>query len=216
MTSLKLQKSGKKTITSADWYLDPEELSEKFNSKTKAIIINTPNNPVGKVSTHLSHHLLAFQPAPPLRRHSIITFSWLGEKGPPRYYRPAQLMWQTDGLLLRFFLQVFTRDELQMIAELCIKHDTLCFSDEVYEWLVYKGQQHVKIGGYPVWAFVMLHTLSNSGNADSARTLLFFFYRFCHILLFAKYFCILSAILFIYKSKCSAGLVIMCSYFEFL
>lgn len=46
-------------------------------------------------------------------------------------------------------LQVFTMDELQMIADLCIKHDTLCFSDEVYEWLIYKGHQHVKIGTLP-------------------------------------------------------------------
>ncbi|KAK5869303.1 hypothetical protein PBY51_024031 [Eleginops maclovinus] len=36
-------KSGKKTGTSAYWFLDPKELSSKFNSKTKAIIINTPN-----------------------------------------------------------------------------------------------------------------------------------------------------------------------------
>lgn len=40
----------KASITSADWVLDPDELASKFNSKTKAIIINTPNNPVGKVS----------------------------------------------------------------------------------------------------------------------------------------------------------------------
>ena len=33
-----------------------------------------------------------------------------------------------------------------MISDLCIKHDALCFSDEVYEWLTYKGHQHVKIG----------------------------------------------------------------------
>ncbi|XP_030583255.1 kynurenine--oxoglutarate transaminase 3 [Archocentrus centrarchus] len=85
-------KSGKKTITSADWFLDPDELAGKFNSKTKAIIINTPNNPIGKV---------------------------------------------------------FTKDELQMIADLCIKHDTLCFSDEVYEWLIYRGRQHVKIATLP-------------------------------------------------------------------
>ncbi|XP_029002710.1 kynurenine--oxoglutarate transaminase 3-like isoform X2 [Betta splendens] len=84
--------SGKNTVTSADWILDPDELSSKFNSKTKAIIINTPNNPIGKV---------------------------------------------------------FTRDELQMIADLCIKHDTLCFSDEVYEWLTYKGHQHIKIATLP-------------------------------------------------------------------
>lgn len=42
--------------------------------------------------------------------------------------------------------QVFTREELQVIADLCIKHDTLCISDEVYEWLVYKGKKHIKIG----------------------------------------------------------------------
>uniref|UniRef100_A0A671KDJ5 Kynurenine--oxoglutarate transaminase 3 n=1 Tax=Sinocyclocheilus anshuiensis TaxID=1608454 RepID=A0A671KDJ5_9TELE len=36
------------SISSADWVLDQEELASKFNSKTKAIIINTPNNPIGK------------------------------------------------------------------------------------------------------------------------------------------------------------------------
>lgn len=35
--------------TSADWVLDFEELESKFSSKTKFIIINTPNNPLGKV-----------------------------------------------------------------------------------------------------------------------------------------------------------------------
>ncbi|TKS74114.1 Kynurenine--oxoglutarate transaminase 3 [Collichthys lucidus] len=102
-------KSGKKTITSADWYLDPDELSSKFNSKTKAIIINTPNNPIGKV---------------------------------------------------------FTRDELQMIADLCIKHDTLCFSDEVYEWLIYRGHQHIKIATLPgMWDRTI--TISSAGKTFS-------------------------------------------------
>ena len=32
-----------------DWHFDPEELETAFNSKTRAIIINTPNNPTGKV-----------------------------------------------------------------------------------------------------------------------------------------------------------------------
>ncbi|MBV8206210.1 MAG: aminotransferase class I/II-fold pyridoxal phosphate-dependent enzyme [Acidobacteria bacterium] len=32
-----------------DWALDPGELRAAFNSKTKAIIVNTPNNPTGKV-----------------------------------------------------------------------------------------------------------------------------------------------------------------------
>lgn len=33
----------------ADWTFDPDELAAAFNDKTKAIIINTPNNPTGKV-----------------------------------------------------------------------------------------------------------------------------------------------------------------------
>ncbi|KAM4738593.1 kynurenine--oxoglutarate transaminase 3-like isoform 2-T4 [Anableps anableps] len=102
-------KSGKKTVSSADWCLDPDELSAKFSSKTKAIIINTPNNPIGKV---------------------------------------------------------FTRDELQMIADLCIKHDTLCFSDEVYEWLVYKGHHHVKIATLPgMWDRTI--TIGSAGKTFS-------------------------------------------------
>uniref|UniRef100_A0AAX7V363 Kynurenine--oxoglutarate transaminase 3 n=1 Tax=Astatotilapia calliptera TaxID=8154 RepID=A0AAX7V363_ASTCA len=104
-----LRLSGKKTITSADWFLDPDELAGKFNSKTKAIIINTPNNPIGKV---------------------------------------------------------FTKDELQMIADLCIKHDTLCFSDEVYEWLVYRGHQHVKIATLPgMWDRTV--TIGSAGKTFS-------------------------------------------------
>src|SRR4249920_2632903 len=33
----------------AGWSFDPDELAAAFNEKTKAIIINTPNNPTGKV-----------------------------------------------------------------------------------------------------------------------------------------------------------------------
>eukprot|EP00088_Acartia_fossae_P047136 TRINITY_DN5107_c0_g1_i4.p1 TRINITY_DN5107_c0_g1~~TRINITY_DN5107_c0_g1_i4.p1 ORF type:complete len:461 (-),score=97.48 TRINITY_DN5107_c0_g1_i4:383-1765(-) len=36
-------------ISSGDWKLDPEELRQVFTSKTKAIIFNNPNNPLGKV-----------------------------------------------------------------------------------------------------------------------------------------------------------------------
>jgi aspartate/methionine/tyrosine aminotransferase len=32
-----------------DWSFDPAELEHSFNNRTKAIIINTPNNPTGKV-----------------------------------------------------------------------------------------------------------------------------------------------------------------------
>ncbi|MGA9772746.1 MAG: aminotransferase class I/II-fold pyridoxal phosphate-dependent enzyme [Blastocatellia bacterium] len=37
------------TLTAPDWTFDPDELAAAFNDNTKAIIINTPNNPTGKV-----------------------------------------------------------------------------------------------------------------------------------------------------------------------
>jgi len=37
------------TICSGDWKLDNDELKQVFNAKTKAIIFNNPNNPLGKV-----------------------------------------------------------------------------------------------------------------------------------------------------------------------
>lgn len=84
-------------VSSADWVLDDDELEGLFNSKTKAIILNTPNNPLGKV---------------------------------------------------------FDRAELTKIANLCKKHNVLCISDEVYEWMVYDGNEHVRICKfllYEVW-----------------------------------------------------------------
>jgi aminotransferase len=37
------------TLHTPDWKYDSDELAKAFNEKTKAIIINTPNNPTGKV-----------------------------------------------------------------------------------------------------------------------------------------------------------------------
>jgi aminotransferase len=37
------------TLRPPDWSFDPEELKSAFSGRTKAIIINTPNNPTGKV-----------------------------------------------------------------------------------------------------------------------------------------------------------------------
>jgi aspartate/methionine/tyrosine aminotransferase len=37
------------TLHSPDWHFDPKELEDVFNDRTRAIIINTPNNPTGKV-----------------------------------------------------------------------------------------------------------------------------------------------------------------------
>jgi len=34
-----------------DWSFDPDELAAAFNARTRAIVVNTPNNPTGKVFT---------------------------------------------------------------------------------------------------------------------------------------------------------------------
>ena len=39
------------TLRAPDWTFDPDELRRAFSSRTKAIILNTPNNPTGKVFT---------------------------------------------------------------------------------------------------------------------------------------------------------------------
>jgi aspartate/methionine/tyrosine aminotransferase len=69
------------TLYPPDWRFDPEELRSAFNEKTRAIIINTPHNPTGKV---------------------------------------------------------FTREELRIIADLCIEHDALALTDEIYEHIWYR------------------------------------------------------------------------------
>ena len=37
------------TLREPDWTFDPDELAAAFNTRTRAIIINTPNNPTGKI-----------------------------------------------------------------------------------------------------------------------------------------------------------------------
>ena len=70
-----------------DWRLDEEALKRAFTAKTKAVILNTPNNPTGKV---------------------------------------------------------FTRSELKLVADLCVDHDAVAVTDEIYEHIVYEGE-HVSI-----------------------------------------------------------------------
>lgn len=33
-----------------------------------------------------------------------------------------------------------------MIADLCKKHDVIAVMDEVYEWIVFKGNEHLRMG----------------------------------------------------------------------
>ncbi|EGO64611.1 pyridoxal phosphate-dependent aminotransferase [Acetonema longum] len=79
-------------LQAPDYHFDREELAELFNDKTKAIIVNTPNNPTGKV---------------------------------------------------------FSREELAFIADLCIKHDVLAITDEIYEHIIYDGVEHVPMWNIP-------------------------------------------------------------------
>jgi aspartate/methionine/tyrosine aminotransferase len=75
-----------------DWAFDPDELRRVFTSKTKAIILNSPNNPTGKV---------------------------------------------------------FTRAELEVIANLCQEFNTLVITDEIYEHILYDGAAHIPIATLP-------------------------------------------------------------------
>jgi aminotransferase len=80
------------TLHAPYWSFDREELRRAFTPRTKAIILNSPNNPTGKV---------------------------------------------------------FTRDELEFIAELCQEHDALALTDEIYEHIVYDGAKHTPIMALP-------------------------------------------------------------------
>lgn len=96
-------------LTSADWTFDKEELKKLFNEKTKGIVINTPNNPIGKV---------------------------------------------------------YTLDELQFIADLAKKWNTLVVSDEVYEWIVYEPNKHIRIATLP-GMFERTITIGSAGKTFS-------------------------------------------------
>jgi len=84
------------------WTLDPDRLAKAFTKRTKAIILNTPHNPTGRV---------------------------------------------------------FTRAEMTMIAELCIKHDVWVITDEIYEHIRYAGDHHVMA----TWPEMRKRTITISG-----------------------------------------------------
>jgi len=45
--------------------------------------------------------------------------------------------------------KVYTKDDLDLIASLCRRHDALCVTDEIYEYILYDGRRHVSIGSLP-------------------------------------------------------------------
>jgi aminotransferase len=80
------------TLRPPDWSYDPKELEAAFSPRTKFVLVNTPNNPCGKV---------------------------------------------------------FSRAEIEQIGRLCAKHDALCVTDEIYEYILYDGREHVSPGSLP-------------------------------------------------------------------
>jgi N-succinyldiaminopimelate aminotransferase len=62
--------------------------------------------------------------------------------------------------------KVFTRDELQAVAELCQRHDVLVLTDEVYEHLTFGDAVHVPLASLPGMRERTL-TLSSTGKTFS-------------------------------------------------
>ncbi|MDH4169973.1 MAG: pyridoxal phosphate-dependent aminotransferase [Acidimicrobiia bacterium] len=62
--------------------------------------------------------------------------------------------------------KVFARDELTAIAELCIEHDVIVLSDEVYEHMVFDGRTHTPMATLPgMWDRTV--TISSAGKTFS-------------------------------------------------
>ena len=60
--------------------------------------------------------------------------------------------------------KVFSRADLQVIADLCLKHDLLAITDEIYEHIVYDGLGHTPIATLPGMAE---RTITISGISKS-------------------------------------------------
>ena len=62
------------------------------------------------------------------------------------------------------YLQVYSREEMELLAELCIKHDVIVFADEVYEWMVYDNSKHIKIGELMPLVRILLYSINIVAN----------------------------------------------------
>lgn len=62
--------------------------------------------------------------------------------------------------------KVFRSDELELIASLCIEHDIIVLSDEVYDRIVFDGNEHLPIARLPGMAARTL-TINSTGKTFS-------------------------------------------------
>jgi N-succinyldiaminopimelate aminotransferase len=63
--------------------------------------------------------------------------------------------------------KVFAREELELIADVCVEHDLIAVTDEVYEYLIYDGLSHIPLATLPGMAQRTL-TISSAGKTFSA------------------------------------------------
>jgi aspartate/methionine/tyrosine aminotransferase len=66
--------------------------------------------------------------------------------------------------------KVFTREELELIAALCVEHDVIAFTDDIYEHLVYEGA-HIPLATLPGMAerTVSIHSVSKTYSVTGWR-----------------------------------------------
>ncbi len=66
--------------------------------------------------------------------------------------------------------KVFSRDELELIAGLCLEFDVIAFTDDIYEHLVFEGE-HIPLATLPGMAerTVSIHSMSKSYSVTGWR-----------------------------------------------
>jgi aminotransferase len=66
--------------------------------------------------------------------------------------------------------KVFSRSELELIASLCIEHDVIAFTDDIYEHLVFEGE-HIPLATLPGMAerTVSIHSMSKTYSVTGWR-----------------------------------------------
>jgi aspartate/methionine/tyrosine aminotransferase len=66
--------------------------------------------------------------------------------------------------------KVFSRAELELIAELCIEHDVIAFTDDIYEHIVFEGA-HIPLATIPGMAdrTVSIHSMSKTYSVTGWR-----------------------------------------------
>jgi aspartate/methionine/tyrosine aminotransferase len=66
--------------------------------------------------------------------------------------------------------KVFSRAELELIAGLCIEHDAIAFTDDIYEHIVFEGE-HIPLATLPGMAdrTVSIHSMSKSYSVTGWR-----------------------------------------------